>query len=89
VSRWRLQVAPSAERVMARLPTRVATAIAEFIVGPLLETPERVGKPLLRELSDYRSARRGAYRIIYRLDVDEGVVRVVRIEHRADVYRGR
>ncbi|MGD0255790.1 MAG: type II toxin-antitoxin system RelE/ParE family toxin [Acidimicrobiales bacterium] len=74
---------------MARLPTRVATAIAEFIVGPLLETPERVGKPLLRELSDYRSARRGAYRIIYRLDVDEGVVRVVRIEHRADVYRGR
>ncbi len=74
---------------MARLPTRVATAIAEFMVGPLTESPERVGKPLQRELSDYRSARRGAYRIIYRVDVEEGVVRVVRIDHRADVYRGR
>ena len=89
MSQWRLQVAGSAARSLARLPNRVATAIAEFIVGPLLEAPERVGKPLQRELGEYRAARRGAYRIIYRLDAEDLVVRVVRIEHRADVYRSR
>jgi mRNA-degrading endonuclease RelE of RelBE toxin-antitoxin system len=34
-------------------------------------------------------ARRGAYRIIYRLDTEAQTVRVVRIEHRADAYRQR
>lgn len=87
MSEWRLRVAPSAERLFARLPERVATAIVEFIVGPLLKAPERVGKPLQRELQGYRSARRGAYRVVYRVDAGRNVIRVVRIEHRADVYR--
>jgi len=86
---WSLQVAASAERTLARLPEGVAAAIVEFLVGPLLEAPERVGKPLQRELAGYHSARRGAYRIVYRILRDDHVVRVVRVEHRADVYRTR
>ena len=82
-------VAASAERTLARLPAGVAAAIVEFLVGPLLESPQQVGKPLQRELAGYHSARRGAYRIVYRIATDEHVVRVVRIEHRADVYRRR
>jgi mRNA-degrading endonuclease RelE of RelBE toxin-antitoxin system len=35
----------------------------------------------------YHSARRGAYRVIYRIDDAEQVVHVVRIDHRVDVYR--
>lgn len=89
MSRWRLEVAASADRVLARLPERTAAAIVEFIVGPLLEAPERVGKPLQRELAGYLSARRGAYRVVYRVDRSDRVIRVVRIEHRADVYRQR
>lgn len=89
MSRFTLQVAASAERTLSRLPERVAVAIVEFLVGPLLEDPERVGKSLQRELAGYRSARRGAYRIIYRVIDEESVVRVVRVEHRADVYRTR
>jgi mRNA interferase RelE/StbE len=89
VSRWTLEVAASAERTLSRLPERVAVAIVEFLVGPLLEDPKRVGRSLQRELADYRSARRGAYRIIYRVIDEASVVRVVRIEHRADVYRTR
>lgn len=84
-----LQVAASAERTLARLPESVAAAIVEFLVGPLLESPERVGKSLQRELAGYHSARRGAYRIVYRILPDDHVVRVVRIEHRSDVYRTR
>lgn len=84
-----LQVAASAERTLARRPESVAAAIVEFLVGPLLESPERVGRPLQRELAGYHSARRGAYRIVYRILPDDDVVRVVRIEHRSDVYRTR
>jgi mRNA interferase RelE/StbE len=85
--RWRLAVAAPAERTLARLPERVAAAVVEFILGPLIERPTIVGKPLRRELDGYRSARRGAYRVIYRLDSGAHTVIVVRIEHRADVYR--
>lgn len=84
---WRLLVAPAAERTLARLPERVAAAVVEFMIGPLLEEPRRVGRPLQRELEGYWSARRGAYRIVYRVDDAAGTVRVVRIDHRADVYR--
>jgi mRNA interferase RelE/StbE len=86
---WQLEVAPSAERTLARLSDRVAAAIVEFMVGPLVEDPTRVGKPLQRELAGYWSARRGSYRIVYGLDKSRREVRVVRIEHRSDVYRNR
>lgn len=84
-----LVVAPAAERTLSRLPAGVAAAVVEFLLGPLLDEPRRVGKPLQRELAGYWSARRGAYRIVYRIDEPAKTVRVVRIEHRADVYRSR
>lgn len=59
------------------------------MLGPLLDSPHRVGHRLERELSGLRSARRGVYRIIYEIDEDEMVVGVIRIEHSADVYRSR
>ncbi len=85
---FELQVAASAERSLARLPEFAAAAVVEFMTGPLVQDPLRVGRPLSFELAGYRSARRGAYRIVYRI-VDATTVRVVRIEHRADVYRPR
>ena len=86
---WELVVAPSAERALARVSERVAAAIVEFMLGPLLDEPTLVGKPLRRELAGYRSARRGSYRVVYRLDEESREVRVVRIEHRSDIYRSR
>lgn len=59
------------------------------MVGPLVDDPYRVGKPLLRELSGYLAARRGVYRIIYRVNEEAGTVEVVRIDHRSRVYRPR
>ncbi len=89
MNEWRLEVAASAERSLSRLTESAAAAIVEFMLGPLLDAPSRVGKPLQRELTGYWSARRGAYRVIFRLDPDDEVVTVVRIEHRSDVYRSR
>jgi mRNA-degrading endonuclease RelE of RelBE toxin-antitoxin system len=65
----------------------VAAAVTEFLTGPLLENPQRLGKPLVGKLLGYYSARRGAYRIVYRIDGGAHVVHVVRIDHRADIYR--
>jgi len=74
----------ASKRALARLPEKVATAVVEFIYGPLAGNPERVGKPLRFELGGLRSARRGDFRIIYRI-TDR--VTIVAIDHRADVYR--
>jgi mRNA interferase RelE/StbE len=84
---WELAVAPSAEQPLARLPERIAPAIVEFMLGPLTENPHRVGHPLQRELVGLWSARRGAYRVIYEIDDDQRRVTVLRIDHRADIYR--
>ncbi len=83
---WDLAVAASAERQLARLPSRVAPAIVEFMLGPLTENPQRVGHPLRRELEGLWSARRGAYRIVNEIDDEQRVI-VLRIDHRADIYR--
>jgi mRNA-degrading endonuclease RelE of RelBE toxin-antitoxin system len=89
---YRLSLAPAARRTIteappAGLPLTVAAAVAEFITGPLLDKPRVVGKPLTNELTGYHSARRGAYRVIYRIDDEARTVHVVRIDHRSDVYR--
>lgn len=75
---------PTAKRALQRLPEKVATAAVEFIYGPLAENPHRAGKALRFELEGLHSARRGDYRIIYRID---DRVTITAIEHRADIYR--
>jgi len=82
-------LAASAERSLERLPPKVAVAVVEFMLGPLLEAPLRVGHPLQREPTELWSAQRGAYRIVYELDETDRVVEVVQIAHRSDVYRSR
>ena len=64
----------------------MAAAVWEFVSGPLLDNPHRVGKPLRFALQGYHSVRRGHYRVVYRIDDDEVVVVVIRISHRADAY---
>jgi mRNA interferase RelE/StbE len=87
---YTLRTTPTARRALAEtLPEAVAAAAAayEFITGPLLRQPHRVGKQLLPPLNDRFSARRGTYRVIYRIDDQAHAVTVVDIGHRRDVYR--
>ena len=86
---WTLRVAASAERQLARLPERMAAAVVEFLLGPLVENPRRVGHQLQRELAGLWSARRGAYRVVHEIDDEDRIIDVLRIEHRSDVYRPR
>jgi mRNA interferase RelE/StbE len=85
---YALRTTPTVRRALAEtLPEAVATAAYEFITGLLLAEPHRVGKRLLPPLDDRFSARRGTYRVIYRVDDKTRVVTVVDIGHRRDVYR--
>ncbi|MGH9028443.1 MAG: type II toxin-antitoxin system RelE family toxin [Acidimicrobiales bacterium] len=87
---YELRVYGAARRALdERLPLRVARAVWEFCSGAFCADPHRVGAPLGRELAGYFSARRGAYRVIYRIDEEARLVHLVRIEHRADVVRQR
>jgi mRNA interferase RelE/StbE len=54
---------------------------------PLAREPFRVGRRLRGQLSGLYSARRGSYRIIYRVDNGDGQVEIIHIDHRGDVYR--
>jgi mRNA interferase RelE/StbE len=76
-------------RALARLPEKAATAAAEFLYGSVAARPRQVGNPLKLGLAGLHSARRGDYRVIYRIDDQRHVVTVLAIEHRSDVYRPR
>jgi mRNA interferase RelE/StbE len=81
--------APAARAIAEKLPEPVAAAVIDLITGPLLCEPRRIGKPLRRELEGIWSARRGTYRILYRIDEERREVVVVRDEHRHSAYRPR
>jgi mRNA interferase RelE/StbE len=85
---WRVEVMAPARREFDRLPISVAAAILETL-DAIAENPRRLGKPLMLEHEGRYSARRGPYRIIYELDKEQHVVRVVAIGHRRDIYRRR
>jgi mRNA-degrading endonuclease RelE of RelBE toxin-antitoxin system len=85
---WRLVVTAPARREFDRLPISVAAAVLETL-DSIAENPRRLGKRLMLEHEGRYSARRGPYRIIYEIDEDEHLVRVIAIGHRRDVYRRR
>lgn len=89
MKRYELTVKPRARRALTEaLPFEVAAVAAEFIHGPLLEHPYRVGKALHRELTGLHSARLATqWWIIYAIDEVARVVTVETIHHRATVYR--
>jgi mRNA interferase RelE/StbE len=80
---------PAARAISDVLPENVAAAVIDFVTGVLIENPHRVGRELRRELAGIFSARRGTYRILYRIDEVTRTVTVLRIDHRSDVYRTR
>jgi mRNA interferase RelE/StbE len=77
-----------ARRQLGRLPTAVAGAVIETL-SVIEANPRRLGKPLHFELEGCFSARRGPYRIIYRIDEEARKVSVLAVAHRSDVYRPR
>ncbi len=85
---WHMLVMAPARRQIDRLPVSVAAAVIETL-GAIASNPRRLGKPLRFELDGCFSARRGPYRIVYRIDEQIRTVSVLAVAHRSDVYRPR
>jgi mRNA-degrading endonuclease RelE of RelBE toxin-antitoxin system len=85
---YELVLTPPAVRAIQHiLPQAVAAAVIEFLTDALVANPQRVGKPLRGDLAGIHSARRGTYRVLYRINEEQHEVVVLRIDHRRDVYR--
>ena len=84
---WELVLTAPARRALSdRLPDAVATAVIAFLTSTVVQEPRRVGKPLRGELAGIWSARRGTYRILFRIVEHNHEVVVLMMEHRRDVY---
>ena len=80
---YEIVLTPPARRAITDdLPEAVAAAVIDFVTTALLDNPHRVGKPLRNDLDGIWSARRGTYRVLYRIREDPREVVVLRIDHR-------
>jgi mRNA-degrading endonuclease RelE of RelBE toxin-antitoxin system len=75
---WRLLVAARRRVTSGGCPKKAAAAVIESFQA-IVADPRRLGKPLRLELEGLWSARRGRYRVIYRIDDEE---RIVTVSHR-------
>jgi mRNA interferase RelE/StbE len=80
---------PTTQHDLQRLPEKVITAATEFVYGALADNPHRAGRPLHLGLAGRHAARRGSYRVVYRIDDDLRLIRIETVDHRSDVYRRR
>lgn len=87
---YEVRFLPPARRAIShRLPESVAAAVLEFCASALADNPRRVGKPLFGPFVGCHGARRGTYRVVYRIDEETRTVHILDLDHRADVYRPR
>lgn len=80
---WSVHMAPAAARALDRLPHRASGAIVGFITATLPGDPRPLSRPLRHELSGWRVARRGDYRVTFRILEDNRLLLIGRIEHRS------
>jgi len=80
-----VHVSRQAAKDLERLPKPYLAAVAAALRS--LRPSPLGGTPLTGDLTGLRSLRIGMYRIVYRFDPRSGVVDVVWIRHRREVYR--
>ena len=73
-------------RQLARLPHSQRLRVARMLLKRITEIG-REERQLRTELSGIWSARRGTYRVLYRVIEEPREVLVLRVEHRRDAYR--
>jgi len=83
---YRVEIESRARREFLSLPTDVQERISDAIDG-LARNPRPPGAKRLVGRDGYR-LRQGDYRILYTIEDSSRVVRVYRIGHRRDIYRG-
>ena len=87
-TRFTVRITAPAGRALGRMDPKVVDAVLAFVAGPLAENRLRVTKPLTGELEGRRSGYVGiAFRVLVEVDEDRRTVWVLKVAHRADIYR--
>jgi mRNA interferase RelE/StbE len=84
-----VELAPRAERDLARLPTKVQTSIVRALRGLALDPYRASNVKRLAALPRAYRLRVGDYRVVYELRDDRLQILIIRVGHRREVYRGR
>ena len=87
MERYELLTKPSAIKENEGIDTRRERQRIVRRISALAEDPRPPGLEKLTGREAYR-VRQGPYRIVYTIDDDARAVRVVKVGHRRDVYRG-
>ena len=84
--RYQVELAASARKEVRALPREVLARVFPLL-KELASTPKLAGsKKLVNHLNAWR-VRVGDYRVVYTINDKEGLVEVIQIAHRGDVYR--
>ena len=81
---YRLVYSATSKNLIAKLHPELKPIIRSRLDS--LQKNPFVGKKLARELSGYRSLRANRFRIIYKVNENEGTVEIHYVGHRKDVY---
>ena len=69
------------------LPVNDRDMIKRAIETRLMRKPEIYGKPLRKSLKGYRKLRVGDYRIVFRIEEENGLIKIFIIQNRKAVYK--
>ena len=84
---WQINFHPKvAEDLKQNVAKKDISFILETIDKRLSEEPEKIGKQLRHDLSDYRRIRISKYRVIYQIQKYIVTVFVLTVDRREDVY---
>ena len=82
---YKIVIKPSAVKELSKLPKKELRKVSEKIQS-LAEDPRPMGCQKLSGQERYR-IRQGDYRIVYSIEDEIKIVRVVKVGHRREVYR--
>ncbi|MBC7961949.1 MAG: type II toxin-antitoxin system RelE/ParE family toxin [Steroidobacteraceae bacterium] len=84
--KWQILLTPTALKLLSGISDRCIREKIGAVIDCLIEDPEKQGKALLGELSEFRSIRAVGqrYRIIYQIRGDDIVVVIVAVGIRRD-----
>lgn len=83
---YSIVLSPAAKKSLERLPAEIAARIITRI-STLTENPRPSGAVALQGVKGDLRLRVGNYRIIYQVEDESQVIRVVKIGHRSEIYR--
>ncbi len=86
MDKYSIEIVPKAEKELLKLPDNFKNLITKAILQ-LEDNPRPFGVKKLRETEYYRIRVRD-YRLLYSISDSSGLIKILSIAHRKEIYRG-